>query len=151
MAGRVATATALGSRDCHHIEATAAPAQMHRSCSAPPLSNAGAERQASIERGMSARARGEKEHAVGAEGQSWGASGVAARRLERGDRGSVPASRTFAAASPKCLNVRPADANDADGEVPVASFGSCARANGWTKKSDVELVEALHETDNDEQ
>ena len=33
----------------------------------------------------------------------------------------------------------------------VASFGSCAhRANGWTKKSDVQLVEALHETDNDE-
>ena len=26
---------------------------------------------------------------------------------------------------------------------PVAWFGSCARANGWTKKSDVELVEAL--------
>ena len=24
------------------------------------------------------------------------------------------------------------------------------RANGWTKKSDVELVEALHETDNHE-
>ena len=44
MAGRVATATALGSRDCHHIEATAAPAQMHRSCSAPPLSNAGGKR-----------------------------------------------------------------------------------------------------------
>ena len=66
MAGRVATATALGSRDCHHIEATAAPAQMHRSCSAPPLSNAGAEPQASIERGMIARARGENEHAVGA-------------------------------------------------------------------------------------
>ena len=66
MAGRVATATALGSRDCHHIEATAAPAQMHRSCSAPPLSNAGAERQASIERGMIRRARGEKERAIGA-------------------------------------------------------------------------------------
>jgi hypothetical protein len=33
----------------------------------------------------------------------------------------------------------------------VACFGSCARANGWTKKSDVQLVEALHETDNDEQ
>ena len=72
---------------------------------------------------------------------------MAARQLERGDRGSVPASRTFA----ESLNVRPADANGADGEVPVASFGSCARANGWTKKSDVELVEALHETDNDEQ
>ena len=66
MAGRVATATALGSRDCHHIEATAAPAQMHRSCSAPPLSNAGGERQALTECGMNARARGEKQHGVGA-------------------------------------------------------------------------------------
>ena len=28
---------------------------------------------------------------------------------------------------------------------------SSSRANGWTKKSDVELVEALHKTDNDEQ
>ena len=36
-------------------------------------------------------------------------------------------------------------------EVAVASFGSCVGANGWTKKSDVELVEALAETDNDEQ
>ena len=36
---------ALGSRDCHPTEATAAPVQMHRSCSAPPLSNAGAKRQ----------------------------------------------------------------------------------------------------------
>ena len=76
---------------------------------------------------------------------------MAARQLERGDRGSVPASRTFA----ESLNVRPADANRADGEVAVASFGyciigSCAGANGWTKKSHVELVEALHETDNDE-
>ena len=66
MAGRVATATALGSRDCHHIEATAAPAQMHRSCSAPPLSNAGGKRQALTECGMNARARGEKQHGVGA-------------------------------------------------------------------------------------
>ena len=65
-AGRVATATALGSRDCHHIEATAAPAQMHRSCSAPPLSNAGGKRQALTECGMNARARGEKQHGVGA-------------------------------------------------------------------------------------
>ena len=97
MAGRVATATALGSRDCHLTEATAAPAQMHRSCSAPPLSNAGAEPQASIERGMIARARGENEHAVGAgRPHRIGASGLAARQLERGDRGSVPASRTFA-------------------------------------------------------
>ena len=44
---RVATATAIGRRDCHHTEATAAPAQTHRSCSAPPLSNAGVERQTS--------------------------------------------------------------------------------------------------------
>ena len=39
--------TAIGSRDCHHTETTAAPAQTHRSCSAPPLSNAGGERQTS--------------------------------------------------------------------------------------------------------
>ena len=45
MAGRVATATAIGSRDCHHTETTAAPAQTHRNCSAPPLSNAGVERR----------------------------------------------------------------------------------------------------------
>ena len=97
MAGRVATATALGSRDCHLTEATAAPAQMHRSCSAPPLSNAGAEPQASIERGMIARARGENEHAVGAgRPQDWRLRLGSARQLERGDRGSVPASRTFA-------------------------------------------------------
>ena len=55
------------------------------------------------------------------------------------------------APSPRSLNVRPADANGADGEVAVASFGKLRRANGWTKKSDLELVEALHETDNDEQ
>jgi len=41
------------------------------------------------------------------------------------------------APSPRSLNVRPADANAADGEVAVASFGSCAGANGWTKKSDL--------------
>ena len=72
---------------------------------------------------------------------------MAARQLERGDRGSVPASRTFA----EMFECEASGREGADGEeVPVASFGSCARANGWTKKSDVELVEALHETDNDE-
>ena len=70
------------------------------------------------------------------EGLSSGAFGVAARQLERGDRGSVPA--------------RPADATRGDCALAVASFGSCAWANGWTKKSVSELVEALHETDNDE-
>ena len=54
---------------------------------------------------------------------------MAARQLERGDRGSVPASRTFA----ESLNVRPADANGADGEVAVASFGSCAGATAGPK------------------
>ena len=89
-------------------EATAAPAQMHRSCSAPPLSNAGAEPQASIERGMIARARGENEHAVGAgRPHRIGASGLAARQLERGDRGSVPASRTFAEILPQILGSLP--------------------------------------------
>jgi hypothetical protein len=80
------------------------------------------------------------------EGLTLGASGLVSRQMKRGDRGSVPASRTFAemfeceaTADAKCLL-----------QGAVASFGSCAVANGWTKKSDVELVEALHETDNDE-
>ena len=64
---------------------------------------------------------------------------MAARQLERGDRGSVPASRTFA----EIFECEASGRDRADGEVAVASFGSCAAANGWTKKSDVELVEAL--------
>ena len=93
------------------------------------------------------------------EGLRIGASGLAARQLERGDRGSVPASRTFAEIF-EC---------EASGRVPLASHSNISakvrrlmsasrllpleaahRANGWTKKSDVQLVEALHETDNDE-
>ena len=57
------------------------------------------------------------------EGLRIGASGLAARQLERGDRGSVPASRTFAeifeceASGRDALMVR----------FAVASFGSCAQ------------------------
>ena len=71
---------------------------------------------------------------------------MAARQLERGDRGSVPASRTFA----EMFECEASGRDPADCALAVASFGSCAWANGWTKKSVSELVEALHETDNDE-
>ena len=116
MAGRVATATALGSRDCHHIEATAAPAQMHRSCSAPPLSNAGGKRQALTECGMNARARGEKQHGVGAgRPHSWRLrlcfSPNEAWRAWRRSR--------FAHLRRRSLNVRPAD-------TPRGDCGQCA-------------------------
>ena len=70
------------------------------------------------------------------EGLILGASGLVSRQMKRGERGSVPASAAR-------LNARPADATLRSGAKQVASFGSCARANGWTKKSDVELVEAL--------
>ena len=80
------------------------------------------------------------------EGLTLGASGLVSRQMKRGDRGSVPASRTFA----ECLNVRPADANALKAEVAVASFGSNPCVCLVPQKSDVELVEALHETDNDE-
>ena len=62
---------------------------------------------------------------------------MAARQLERGDRGSVPASRTFAEIF-EC---------EASGRATCLDIG-VRRANGWTKKSDIELVEALHETEN---
>ena len=46
---------------------------------------------------VSARARGEKQHGVGAaEGLTLGASGLVSRQMKRGDRAGVPASRTFA-------------------------------------------------------
>ena len=54
------------------------------------------------------------------------------------------------APSPRCLNVRPADASRADGELAVASFGRSPCVCLVPQKSDVELVEALHETENDE-
>ena len=63
---------------------------------------------------------------------------------------SVATVAAFPLRAPKCLNARPADATRGDCALAVASFGSCAWANGWTKKSVSELVEALHETDNDE-
>ena len=70
------------------------------------------------------------------EGLTLGASGLVSRQMKRGDRGSVPASRTFAEMF-ECE----ASGRDATLRTP---------ANGWTKKSVSELVEALHETDNDE-
>ena len=58
------------------------------------------------------------------EGLRIGASGLAARQLERGDRGSVPASRTFA-------EIFECEASGRDAafrsKKPVASFGSCAQ------------------------
>ena len=77
------------------------------------------------------------------EGLTLGASGLVSRQMKRGDRGSVPASRTFAEMFECEASGR--DSSDCDATACVR------RANGWTKKSDVELVEALHETDNDEQ
>ena len=71
------------------------------------------------------------------EGLTLGASGLVSRQMKRGDRGSVPASRTFAEMF-EC---------EASGRDSEPAHG----ANGWTKKSDVQLVEGLHETDNDEQ
>ena len=65
---------------------------------------------------------------------------MAARQLERGDRGSVPASSTFAEMF-RILFECEASGRDATLRTP---------ANCWTKKSVSELVEALHETDNDE-
>ena len=80
---------------------------------------------------------------------------MAARQLERGDRGSVPASRTFAEIF-EC--VRPADATRADCGRKLAYVYECAALTVGPKnvcqlpqKSLLELVEALHETDNDEQ
>ena len=63
------------------------------------------------------------------EGLTLGASGLVSRQMKRGDRGSVPASRTFAEMF-EC---------EASGRDAERAHG----ANGWTKKSDVELVEAL--------
>ena len=126
MVGRVATATALGGRDCHHIEATAAPAQMHRSCSAPPLSNAGGKRQALTECGMNARARGEKQHGVGA-------GRPILRRLRPG---CSPAGAwrpwqlsRFAHLRRASLNVRPADAKNL---VAKSQFLRLEAAHGLT-------------------
>ena len=81
------------------------------------------------------------------EGLTLGASGLVSRQMKRGDRGSVPASRTFAEMF-ECEG--PADAKVDRGSRSCFVW-KAAHANGWTKKSDVELVEALHETDNDEQ
>ena len=78
------------------------------------------------------------------EGLTLGASGLVSRQMKRGERASVPASRTFA----ETLNVRPADA-------PLGDCGQCAGLTAGPKivchlpqKSLLELVEALHETEN---
>ena len=62
------------------------------------------------------------------EGLTLGASGLISRQMKRGERGSVPASRTFAEMF-EC----------------EASADATRRRNGWTKKSDVQLVEGLHD------
>ena len=72
---------------------------------------------------------------------------MAARQLERGDRGSVPASRTFA----EMFECEASGREGAMAKSQLLRLEAAQRLNGWTKKSDVELVEALHETDNDEQ
>ena len=83
---------------------------------------------------VSARARGEMQHGVGAgRPHSWRLRLGFSPYEACGDRGHVPASRTFA-------EMFECEASGRDGGP-----------NGWTKKSDVELVEGLHETDNDEQ
>ena len=78
---------------------------------------------------------------------------MAARQLERGDRGSVPASRTFA-------EIFECEASGRDTRCgrKLAYVYECAALTVGPKnvcqlpqKSLLELVEALHETDNDEQ
>ena len=86
---------------------------------------------------VSARARGEKQHGVGAgRPHSW--------RLRLGFSPNE-AWRAWQRSRFGSAFEREASGRDAAfrSKKPVAWFGSCARANGWTKKSDVELVEAL--------
>ena len=80
------------------------------------------------------------------EGLTLGASGLVSRQMKRGDRGSVPASRTFA----EMFECEASGREGLCGGSPFLRLEAAHGANGWTKKSDVELVEALHETDNDE-
>ena len=56
------------------------------------------------------------------EGLTLGASGLVSRQMKRGDRGSVPASRTFA----EMFECEASGRERADGDFAVASFGSCA-------------------------
>ena len=81
------------------------------------------------------------------EGLRIGASGLAARQLERGDRGSVPASRTF----PEIFEC------EASGRVSDGALRGCflwklrtGLTAGPKNLTIIELVEALHETDHDE-
>ena len=59
------------------------------------------------------------------EGLTLGASGLVSRQMKRGDRGSVPASRTFAEMFECEASGR--DSGDCDATACVR------RANGWTK------------------
>ena len=88
---------------------------------------------------VSARARGEKQHGVGAgRPHSW--------RLRLGFSPNE-AWRAWQRSRFGSAFEREASGRDAAfrSKKPVAWFGSCARANrnGWTKKSDVELVQKL--------
>ena len=80
------------------------------------------------------------------EGLTLGASGLVSRQMKRGDRGSVPASRTFA----EMFECEASGRERVCWQVAVASFGRRLSVCLLPQKSDVELVEALHETDNDE-
>ena len=59
------------------------------------------------------------------EGLTLGASGLVSRQMKRGDRGSVPASRTFAEMFECEASGR--DSGDCDATAWVR------RANGWTR------------------
>ena len=80
------------------------------------------------------------------EGLILGASGFVSRQMKHGERGGVPASRTFA----EMFECEASGRERLNAEVAVASFGSSPCVCLVPQKSDVELVEALHETDNDE-
>ena len=73
------------------------------------------------------------------EGLTLCASGLVSRQMKRGDRGSVPASRTFA----EMFECEASGRERAGGGCRSCFVWKAAHANGWTKKSDVELVEAL--------
>ena len=73
------------------------------------------------------------------EGLTLGASGLVSRQMKRGDRGSVPASRTFA----EMFECEASGRERRERGSRSCFVWKAAHANGWTKKSDVELVEAL--------
>ena len=71
------------------------------------------------------------------EGLTLGASGLVSRQMKRGDRGSVPASRTFAEMFECEASGREQGALMANRAV-ASRLEKAPHANGWTKKSDVE-------------